>query len=97
MRGYLEADSVFLGLTRPPMIFGVSYMFALMNFMASIGYFILTSNFLGVIIFLPAMHLIGCWLSSKEPKFMELLKTRQDKCRRCRNRMYYGNVNSYKI
>jgi type IV secretion system protein VirB3 len=95
--GELEADPVFLGLTRPPMLFGVSYMFVMLNFLSSVMYFIATSDFRGLFIALPLFHGIGYWMSSKEPLFIELFLIRQSKCRRCSNRLYYQSANSYNI
>ena len=43
--GNIEADSLFLGLTRPPMLAGVSYTFAALNGIFSLLAFIITNNF----------------------------------------------------
>ena len=43
--GELEVDMLFLGLTRPPLLFGVSYTVVMANFLVSLFYFILASDF----------------------------------------------------
>lgn len=91
--GIVGADPLFVGLTRPPMLLGVSYMFFLANvFLAMIGY-IMTNDFRYIVIAVP-VHVIGRYLCSKEPLFIELFRVKADKCSRCINRFYHG-ANSY--
>ena len=93
MPGELETDPLFVGLTRPPMLFGVSYTFALLNgFICMISY-ISTTNFRYMAIMFP-VHMIGYYICSKEPLFLELFKVRAEKCSRSKNRFYHG-ANSY--
>ncbi len=93
MSGELEANSLFVGLTRPPMLFGVSYMFALLNaFICMIAYIATTQfRYLGAIF---PIHLIGFILCSKEPLILELFLIKGQKCSHCKNRLYY-HANSY--
>ena len=51
----LKNDSLFLGLTRQPMIFGVTYNYVFLNMFGSLMYFIVTSDFKVVVVSL-AMH-----------------------------------------
>lgn len=91
--GIVGADPLFVGLTRPPMLLGVSYLFFLANvFIAMIG-FIATSDIRFVAMALP-IHMIGRYFCSKEPLFIELYRIKADKCSRCVNRFYHG-ANSY--
>jgi type IV secretion system protein VirB3 len=97
MSGSIGSDSLFLGLTRPPMLFGVSYTLATVNVMISLLAFILTNQFFYLLVLLPAIHGI-CWmLCLKEPRAMELFLIRNSKCTLCKNRMYYGGTNSYDV
>lgn len=89
----LSVDPLFVGLTRPPMLFGVSYTFALFNAVACVLAFISTSNFKYLAIMFP-IHAIGFYLCSKEPLFLELFKVKAEKCSRCRNMFFHG-ANSY--
>ena len=91
--GRLKADPLFVGLTRPTMIFGVSISFAMLNMMGSVVYFINTSS-MKIIPIAITIHLIGYILCFKEPKFLELIINRNAKCNQCANKSYYG-ANSY--
>jgi type IV secretion system protein VirB3 len=91
--GVVGVDPLFVGLTRPAMFLGVSYLFFLANvFIAMVGY-IAANNFKFIIVAVP-VHLVGYYLCSKEPLFVELFKVRADKCSKCVNRLYHG-ANSY--
>lgn len=94
--GEIEVDILFLGLTRSPMLFGVSYMVVVMNFLISMTYFVLTSDFKVIVVFL-FLHAVGYVLSQREPLFIQLVLNKSQKCRRCRNFRYHGQTNSYDI
>lgn len=89
----LKTDSLFIGLTRPPMLFGVSYMYFIMNIMVCMMAYVATVNFKYMMIMFP-IHGLGYYLCSREPLFLELFKVRSEKCSRCKNRLYHG-ANSY--
>lgn len=95
MSGKLASDPLFVGLTRPTMIFGVSIQFAMLNMMVSVSVFIQKSD-VTIIFFAGVMHLIGYLLCFKEPRFMELYLNKAGKCNQCPNKSYYGS-NSYSI
>ena len=95
MSGQLSTDPLFVGLTRPSMIFGVSIQFAMLNMMISVSVFIQKSD-VTIIFFAGIMHLIGYLLCFKEPRFMELYLNKAGKCNQCPNKSYYGS-NSYSI
>ncbi|MCE2992744.1 MAG: VirB3 family type IV secretion system protein [Alphaproteobacteria bacterium] len=89
----VTTDPLFVGLTRPPMLFGVSYLFALFNgFVCMIGYIIAT-DFRFLMLMFP-IHMLGYYLCAKEPLFIELFRIRATKCMKSRNRFYHG-ANSY--
>ena len=92
-KGSVRTDSVFLGLTRPPMLFGVSYTYALLNGLICMIAYIVNSDFRYMLLMLP-IHGIGYYICSKEPLFIELFKIKSEKCSKCRNRFYHG-ANSY--
>lgn len=89
----LNMDSLFVGLTRPPLLLGVSYMYVILNAMGCMLAYIITSNFKYLGIMVP-IHLVGYFICSKEPLFIELFKVKAEKCSRCKNRFYHG-ANSY--
>ena len=94
--GELEVDMLFLGLTRSPMLFGVSYTVVMMNFLISMGYFVATSDFTGFAA-MPVVHGIAYIASQKEPLFLDLFLIKQQKCNKCKNRFYHGMTNSYDV
>lgn len=91
--GRLNLDPLFVGLTRPTLLFGVSQTFVILNALACMGYFVMTSDF-RAIIFLFIIHLVGYIICAKEPLFLELYLAKIQKCNRCPNKFFHG-ANSY--
>jgi type IV secretion system protein VirB3 len=91
--GSVSTDPLFVGLTRPTMIFGVSFKFFFLNFFLSLISYI---NFPGftVIFVAISLHILGYVLCFKEPLFLELYIMRSQKCMRSVNKLYHG-ANSY--
>ena len=94
--GELEVDMLFLGLTRPPMLFGVAYAVVMANFLVCMFYFVLTSDATGFIL-APIVHGVAYIASQKEPLFLDLFMVKQQKCNKCKNRFYHGMTNSYDV
>lgn len=94
--GRLQSDPLFLGLARPPMILGVSYMYFVLNAMLTMVFFIDTSSFysfpFGVVV-----HLFGMVLCLKEPRAVELWMLRMKYGFRSWNRKFHFNTNSYDV
>ena len=84
MSNTLKADQLFVGLTRPSMLFGVSYNFAIINAMLSMMTYIMTSNFMYFAMMFP-LHFLGYYLCSKEPLFIELILNKNQHFPRCWN------------
>jgi type IV secretion system protein VirB3 len=95
MNGHLNSDPLFVGLTRPTLIFGVSLPYAMLNIIGSITYFIQTSS-IKVLFVAFAVHIVGYILCFKEPLFMEIYLNKASKFNKCSNKSYYG-ANSYYI
>ncbi len=95
MAGNLATDPLFVGLTRPSMIFGVSIQYVMLNTLISIILFIQDSS-VYIILIAAGVHLIGYILCFKEPRFMELYLNYASKCNQCSNKSYYG-ANSYSV
>ncbi|QKX01380.1 type IV secretion system protein VirB3 [Wolbachia endosymbiont of Cruorifilaria tuberocauda] len=93
--GSIQINQLFKGLTRPAMLFGVSYTFAILNVLICMLIFINTND-LRTFLVLFAIHGLGYIASAKEPLFIELFMVKLRKCSRCLNRFYYG-ANSYDI
>jgi type IV secretion system protein VirB3 len=95
MSGSVSTDSLFLGLTRPPMLFGVSYVFAVLNIMISLITFVLSNNFKVLLVVMPTIHMVAYFICLKEPRAIELFIAKNSKCNICKNRFYYKGTNSY--
>ena len=95
MSGTIEADPLLLGLTRPPMLAGVSFTFAALNGIFSLLAFIITEKFFYLLVLLPLIHGIGWLICLKEPRAVELFVARMSKCNVCPNRFRHGGTNSY--
>lgn len=91
----MNSDPLFVGLTRPAMIFGVSIQFAIFNIMVSAIAFVVYSDFriLGLAFI---FHVIGYILCFKEPRFLELYLNKFQYFGDCPNKVYYG-AHSYKV
>lgn len=94
MAGKIQSDPLFVGLTRPTMFLGVSFLFVVVNAFSCILYFINTSDFLGLFVALPGFHMVGYIICFKEPLFIELFIIHSSKCRKCKNKSFHG-ANSY--
>lgn len=95
MSGRLQSDPLFQGLTRPTMIFGVSYMYFVINAVISMITFINLQSFKILLVVAPTVHLIGYLICLKEPRAIELFILKVNKGFRCLNRRFHGYTNSY--
>lgn len=95
MNGQIKADTLFLGLTRPPMLFGVSYAFTLLNFLLCIILYLIYVQFKFIFLIFP-IHLVGYYLCSKEPLFIELIQIKVSKCMSVPNKSHYKS-NCYDV
>lgn len=87
------ADPLFVGLTRPPMLFGVSYSYFILNVGVNMVVYIMANDFRYLLLAV-IVHFIGYYICSKEPLFIDLFMVRSQKCSRCKNKFYHG-ANSY--
>jgi len=68
----LVADPLFVGVTRPPMRWGVTYSALLLNGIASVEAFLVTKNLLWLGICVP-VHLVCYLVCLHDPRFFDLL------------------------
>ena len=94
--GRLAADPLFLGLARPPMIAGVSYMYFVLNAMTCTILYINTKTFTVLPLAL-VIHGFGYVLCLKEPRAVELWMLRMKYGFRSWNRAYHSFTNSYDV
>ena len=91
----ISSDPLFIGLTRQPLILGVSLHYALFNMIACTVLFIQSSS-IKVFLFGLVIHGVGYYLCFKEPRFMQLYMKKYEKCGVCPNKIFHGG-NSYGV
>jgi type IV secretion system protein VirB3 len=95
--GRVQRDPLFLALTRPAMIFGVPYTYAMFNMMIWALVFVNTKDFGLLIPGAVIVHLIGYYVSAYEPRFMDIIGIWARTVPTCINRFYHGNTCSYDL
>jgi len=95
--GQIGTDSLFLGLTRPSMLLGVTYTYAALNGLVSLMAFILTNNFMYLLILMPFLHTVAYLICLKEPLTLDILIMKTSNFNRCKNRSHHGGTNSYEV
>lgn len=68
----LRADPLFVGATRPPMRWGVTYAALLFNLVFTLEAFLMTRNLLALLIAAP-IHGVSALLCARDPRFFDLL------------------------
>jgi type IV secretion system protein VirB3 len=68
----LSADILFVGATRPPMRWGVTYAALLANLVFTMEVFLLTRNLLALLVCLP-IHGLCALLCARDPRFFDLM------------------------
>ena len=68
----VTADPLFVGVTRPPMRFGVTYAALLVNVAVTMEIFILTKNLLVLLLMIP-IHGICMLLCARDARYFDLL------------------------
>jgi type IV secretion system protein VirB3 len=68
----LSADPLFVGATRPPMRWGVTYAALLFNMVFTMELFLMTRNLLVLLISLP-IHGLSALLCARDPRYFDLL------------------------
>jgi type IV secretion system protein VirB3 len=91
----LGVDVLFKGLTRPPMLAGVSYSFMMLNFFVTVISFIITTK-LWIFILGFVIHGIGYIICRDEPLFLELILLKMQKFNNCKNKIFHRG-NSYDV
>jgi len=94
--GKLSLDPLFLGLTRPALVGGVTFMFFGMNFFVSVFAFLIFGTF-KVFLLSIIVHIFGIFLSKNEPLAVDILVTRFQKCPNIVNRAFHNGANSYNM
>lgn len=90
----LASDPVFAALTRPQMIAGVTYAYAVFNLIVTVEAFLITKSFwvLGLAVLIHTLGYLGCL---REPRFFDIWITKLRTCPRVRNFGFWKG-NSYR-
>ena len=85
----LVSDPIFAALTRPQMIGGVTYGYAIFNLIVTIEAFLITKSFwaLPVALIVHGVGYLGCL---REPRFFDLWATRIRTSPRVRNHRFWS-------
>lgn len=89
----LDSDPVFAALTRPQMLGGVTYSYAVLNLIVTVEAFLISRSFWALAIAL-VMHVVGYVACAREPRFFDLWIARASRCPRVRN-FGFWRANSY--
>lgn len=84
---------MFLGMTRPSMVLGVTYSFFVINATVTTITFLAMNNLLAFLVGIP-VHTLGYLACLKDPRMFEIWRVRLLKTPPTRNRDYW-NANSY--
>ena len=95
--GRISTDPLFLGLTRPSMLLGVTYTYAALNGLASLLAFVITSNFVYLLVMMPVLHGIAYLICLKEPMMIEMLIMKTSNFSKCQNKSLHNGTNSYDV
>ena len=90
----LASDPVFSALTRPQMMGGVTYGFAVFNLIATLQIFLITRSVWAFAV-AAVLHVVGYLGCLHDPRFFDIWAVRLRHCPRIRNHWFWG-VNSYR-
>ena len=90
----LKSDPIFSALTRPQMIWGVTYTWAVFNLIVTLEGFLITRSF-WVFLLAFVLHDIGYVGCINEPRFFDLWIAKLSRCPRIPNHRFWG-ANAYR-
>ena len=89
-----QPDILFLGLTRPPMVFGVTYTFLVVNVLMTGLVFIWSGNLWAILLAAP-IHLVGYVACLRDPRRFDVWFVRLRYALPAQTRFFWG-ANSYR-
>ena len=84
-------DPLFIGMTRPPMMAGVTFKYMGLNAFAVLIFFTMTTNPLHLLVFLP-IHSVGYAVCLKDPQLLDIMITKLQKSAGVPNRKYWSGI-----
>jgi len=96
--GRIKSDALYLGLTRPAMMIGVTYSFFTLNLVLSASIYIWEGGFITSMMWAVGLHIVGRYMCMKDPRMFDIFFLRMSKGFKClnRNARHFGN-NSYDL
>ena len=94
--GSLKTDPLFLGLTRPSMLLGVTFSYFAFEMILGMLSFIIANDF-RLLLVVGALHVFGMQLYKKEPLAINMLITKAQKTPSVKNKSFHGGLNSYNM
>lgn len=89
----LASDPVFAALTRPQMVGGVTYSYAILNLIVTVEAFLISKSFWALLI-AAIVHAVGYVACLREPRFFDLWIARASRCPRPASYAFW-RANSY--
>jgi type IV secretion system protein VirB3 len=94
----IDIDPLFVGMTRPPLVWGVPMEFFGVNFIlfgiGMIGFASLTGKLLFILLACGPLHILGYIATEKEPHWIGITLTKITKCGPTLNKRFWKS-NSY--
>lgn len=84
-------DSLFIAMTRPPMLLGVTFLFLGLNVMTVAFVFVLTKNILHLLFIIP-IHLVGYLMCLKDPQLMDVIVKKSQKTSGVTNKKFWSGA-----
>lgn len=95
---HIDADPLFVGMTRPPIVMGVPMEFFGINFIifgiGMIAFLSLTGKFVFFLCVCIPLHVLGYIATEKEPHWMNIYLTKLTRCGPTQNKRFWKS-NSY--
>ena len=85
----MRTDPLFLGMTRPPLVWGVSFSAFVLNVVASTMVFLALSDLRGFLVF-PLVHVLAYLLCLRDPRIFDLLAVRVSRTPPVPNARFWG-------
>jgi type IV secretion system protein VirB3 len=85
---HTERDALVVGMTRPLMLFGVTYSYFVIEGMAATVLFLMVNSLLYLLVIVP-LHVLGVVLCKWDARFFDILFRAAQRARPVRNRSLY--------
>lgn len=82
-------DPLFIAMTRPPMLMGVTFLFMGLNIMGVAFIFTLTKNIFHLLFVVP-IHFVGYLICLKDPQLMDIVLRKTQRTSGVTNRKFWS-------